>query len=341
MKILIIRFSSIGDIVLTSPVVRCVRKKYPHAELHFCTKKQYAGLVALNPYINKLLLLDDDLDVLIKQIKSEQYTYIIDLHNNLRTRLIKLRVKSKFYAFPKINIKKWLAVNFKNVKVLPPVHVVDRYFEAVKNLEVYNDNEGLNFFTPEVKLEDIAPQLKPHDYIAVAIGAQFATKQMPAEKIISLCLKINYPVVLLGGKNDTAMGEQISLACGHVLNFCGKLNIYESAGLIKNAALVISHDTGMMHIAAAYQKTIVSLWGSTIPEFGMYPYFGKTLSNSELLSAKNSENRNLFISEVNGLSCRPCSKIGFKQCPKKHFNCMNRQDEFKIMGFIEKALSIR
>lgn len=341
MKILVIRFSSIGDIVLTSPVIRCLRKKFPEAEIHYCTKKQYVDVVALNPNINKLHLLENSLNTLVNELKKEKYTHIIDLHNNLRTRIIKLQVKSKYSTYNKLNIKKWRAVNFKNISVLPFIHIVDRYFEAVKNLGVENDHLGLDFFNGETVLENFAPELSHTNYIAFAIGAQFATKQMPVEKIISLCKKINRPVVLLGGNNDVENGIKISSNCATVINLCGKLTLYQSAQVVKNAALVISHDTGMMHIAAAYNKKIISLWGNTIPEFGMYPYYGKTLLKEDLNAARNGTSDVLLISEVENLNCRPCSKIGYRQCPKKHFSCMNMHNEEKIIDFIEKVLLAR
>ena len=130
----------------------------------------------------------------------------------------------------------------------------------------------------------------------------------------------------MGGKEEKEIGERLNnLYPEKIINYCGKININESAYVVKNAACVITHDTGMMHIAAAFKKRIISVWGNTIPEFGMYPYFGSKNTDAELHSN---------IIEVKGLSCRPCSKIGFAKCPKGHFKCMNEIDLDKISGLV-------
>jgi ADP-heptose:LPS heptosyltransferase len=122
-------------------------------------------------------------------------------------------------------------------------------------------------------------------------------------------------VVLLGGKEDVATAKEIAAACGaQVIDFCGKITLAQSAWLVKNAALVQTNDTGLMHIAAAFHKPIISYWGNTLPAFGMTPYYGK-LGKDEIYPAQFIENKDL--------ACRPCSKIGFKACPKGHFKCMD------------------
>ena len=137
-----------------------------------------------------------------------------------------------------------------------------------------------------------------------------STKRLPVKKIISICKKISQPIVLLGGKQDISREYRIANAVGDkVFNACGKYSLNESAAFVKHAAKIITHcDTGLMHIAAAFKKEIISVWGNTIPEFGMSPY----------LSDPNSK-----IVQVKNLSCRPCSKLGFEKCPKGHFKCMN------------------
>ncbi|HEV2830391.1 MAG TPA: glycosyl transferase, partial [Hanamia sp.] len=185
MKFLIIRFSSIGDIVLTTPVVRCLRKKYPEASIHYLTKKKFAAIVQSNPYIDKVLLLADDLDGTIEEIRDEKYHYIIDLHHNLRTLQIKQSLKKTvFYSFNKLNIEKWIYTNFK-INRMPQAHIVDRYMATVTKLGVINDGLGLDYFIPEkdkVKEKDI-PFSHVHGYVAIAIGAAHNTKKLPLEKL--------------------------------------------------------------------------------------------------------------------------------------------------------------
>ncbi|MFN3489230.1 MAG: glycosyltransferase family 9 protein [Emticicia sp.] len=300
-KFLILRFSSIGDIVLTTPVIRCIKTQYPDAEVHFATKKQFKVLVENNPYIDKYYLLEKSLNSFIKTLQSEDYDYIIDLHNNLRTSIIKLRLGKKSFSFDKLNFKKWLLVNLK-INQMPDVHIVDRYLETVESLGIKNDLKGLDYFIPEkdkVQIND--------SYVAYAIGGQHFTKKLPTKKIIEVCQKIDGKIMLLGGKEDSPAAEEIEKALGNkIINACGKYNLNQSASLVQQADYIITHDTGLMHIASALKKKVISIWGNTVPEFGMYPYL------TEFTIIENKE-----------LSCRPCSKIGYTQCPKGHFKCMN------------------
>ena len=332
MKFLIIRFSSIGDIVLTTPVVRCLRKTYPDAEIHYLTKRSFKGIVEHNPYINKIHLLEEDLDTVIESLKQEDFNFIIDLHHNVRTLKVKRALKKvKAFSFNKLNVEKFIYTNFK-INNLPKKHIVDRYFECIKPLRVPDDGMGLDYFIPDtdkVKQEDI-PTSHSAGYIAIVIGAALATKKMPVHKLKALCAAIDHPVVLLGGKEDYLDGKNIA---GEdeikIYNACGKFNLNESADLVRNAKVIVTHDTGLMHIAAAFQKPIVSVWGNTVPDFGMYPYYGK------------KSNQHFDVVEINKLWCRPCSKIGYKKCPLGHFKCMERIDVNEIVNLVEARLGAK
>ncbi len=323
-KILIIRFSSIGDIVLTTPVPRALKTQLD-VEVHYCTKKQYEMVLEGNPYIDKIHVLDDNLDALIKELQDEHFDYIIDLHHNLRTLIFKQRLQVDSYSFPKLNVEKWLMVNFK-INKLPNVHIVDRYMETVKPLGVKKDTLGLDYFIPdrdEVE-RDWLPETHRQEYIAYAIGAQFYTKRMPVDRMIELCDRINKPIILLGDQSDWEVGEEVAHFFARnrktaayepqllemnkkaiVYNACGKFNLNQSASILRGARFVFTHDTGLMHIAAAFKKTIFCIWGNTIPAFGMYPYQTR-----------------FTVLENNRLACRPCSKIGYSKCPRGHFKCM-------------------
>lgn len=330
MKILILRFSSIGDIILTTPVIRCIKKQIPNADIHYCTKKAFVSILENNPYLDKIIPLENSFAELKSRLKAENYDHIIDLHNNLRTLRIKLSFlfSSKIGSFDKINLKKLQAVKFKKLSALPNIHIVDRYFSATKKLGVVNDNLGLNyFFPPNFTCKDL-PQEFAQNYIAFVIGAQFQTKQLPVSKAIEICQKSpKQKFVIVGGKEDFQRGKAIAEACSNVLNVCGEYSLDGSAFLVKNARLVISNDTGLMHIAAAFNKKINSVWGNTIPEFGMYPYMPQ-------------HPENYSIHEVKNLTCRPCSKIGYKACPKEHFNCMEKQNVEEIVGKINDFESV-
>ena len=308
LKILVVRFSSIGDIVLTTPVVRMLKKQL-NAEIHFLTKSVYVSLFKNNPYIDSVYQIDDSINEIIADLKKEKYDYIIDLHHNLRTQILKFRLGVPSRSFKKLNLEKFMLTTFKRDS-LPKVHILDRYLDAVTNLGVKNDNKGLDFFLSDADKVELS--LFPKEYIAFVIGGQYSTKMLPDKKIISIIKKVEKPVLLIGGSEDAARGEQIIAQTENTINTCGKYSLLQSAFLIQQAQSVITHDTGMMHIAAAFKKKIYSVWGNTVPAFGMYPY--KADENSKII-------------EVKGLSCRPCSKIGYDKCPKGHFKCMQEIDE--------------
>jgi len=322
MKFLIIRFSSIGDIVLTTPVVRCLKQQVVTAEVHYLTKAVYRPLVESNPYVDKIHCLDNNWNQLMEELEREDFDYIIDLHHNLRTLKVKRRLGKKTYAFDKLNIRKWIYTNFHK-NVMPDKHIVDRYLETVAPFGVQHDGGGLDYFIPEkdrVKENDI-PASHHAGYIGIVLGAAHNTKKLPLHKWKDLCHRIDHPLILLGGKEDKAAGDQVAAIDPHkIYNACGKFSIHESADLIRRAKLIITHDTGLMHIAAAFRKPVISIWGNTVPEFGMYPYYGQR-------AVRQDDKAALYdVTEVRPLACRPCSKIGYDKCPLGHFRCMEEID---------------
>jgi ADP-heptose:LPS heptosyltransferase len=327
MKFLIIRFSSIGDIVLTTPVVRCLKSQVATAELHFLTKKNFAPIFKANPYIHKMHYLEEDIAATIESLKREDFDYVIDLHHNVRTLKVKRALRKKSFSFNKLNIEKWLHVNFK-WNVLPGIHIVDRYLETVAQFGVRNDGKGLDYFIPDdqhIKEEDI-PTTHLAGYIGLVVGGAHGTKQYPLHKLKEFCSQIHHPVMVLGGKEDKWIGDELSqLDSYKIYNACGKFSLNESADLVRRSKLVVANDTGLMHIAAAFKKPVLSLWGNTVPEFGMYPYYGSTSNQSPKF-------------EVRNLSCRPCSKIGYNECPLGHFKCMEMIDPIALMKKAEEII---
>jgi len=318
-KFLIIRFSSIGDIVLTTPIIRCIKNANKNNMVHYLTKNSYAALLTGNSNLDKIFSIQRNINEVLDELKTENYDYIIDLHNNLRSTIVKLKLNVKSFSFNKLNFKKWLYVKTK-LNYLPSIHIVDRYLDTLSALKIRNDGKGLDFTIEENVSIDV-PQTHQENYVAFVIGGAHATKKMPRDKILTICKQIQQPILLIGGPQDKAVADFILKECGaKIFNTCGKFNLQQSALAIKKANVVITHDTGMMHIAAALNKKIISVWGNTVPEFGMYPY---------LTGVEKSENN--IIIEVKNLKCRPCSKIGYDMCPKGHFNCMNKIDENEII----------
>ena len=324
-KVLVIRFSSIGDVVLTTPIIRCLKSQINTVEVHVLTKVQFSPIFSANPNVDKVYALNNNEKELVKQLRSENYSHIIDLHKNIRSNYFKQKLKVRSTSFSKLNVQKWLAVNLKTWS-LPDVHVVDRYFEAVRSLDVKNDQKGIDYFIPSDEELCLKEYFGSNPFLAVTVGAKFATKALPLDKMCAILAQTDIKnIALLGGKEDQdkAMSIEKSLKTKNIKNFCGLLSLNQSASVIRQSKVVLAHDTGLMHIAAAFKTPIVSVWGSTTPTFGMYPY-------------RPNQKETFTVHEVNNLACRPCSKIGYQKCPKKHFKCMENQNNEEIVAQIQR-----
>ena len=324
-KILIVRFSSIGDIVLTTPVLRQLKQQLDgETEIHYLTKASFAPIVESIPYVHKVWHFEDNLDALIEELKKEEFDYLIDLHKNFRSSKVKNHLKLLTFSFDKLNWEKWLLVNF-GINKMPDIHIVDRYLSSAKSFDLNDDGKGLDYFIPpheEIEIGALHSELKK-GYLVWVLGAAHPGKRLSSERTISILKSVKHPVVLLGGKAEEEMAKEVDAAVGsHSFNFCGQLSIHGSASVIKQAAVVVSPDTGMMHIAAALKKNIISLWGCTVPELGMYPY--RPGEQSVML-------------QPHGLSKRPCSKLGDK-CKYKGY-CINRIDEQEVTSAIDKIFT--
>ena len=260
-----------------------------------------------------------------EELKLQQYDHVIDLQRNNKSGRLRRKLGRPSSTFPKLNIQKFLLTQFK-INRLPKIHVVDRYFMAVKELGVKNDGEGLDFFLN--KEEDVFAKeqitLLRSNYIALVLGATYFTKRIPLVKLEEIISGTKSTVVLLGGPDEAEAGERLAKKFSNVVNTAGHSTFQQSAHYIKNASAVITSDTGLMHIAAAFNKRTITVWGNTVPDFGMYAYMPKHPGN------------NIMI-ENNTLTCRPCSKLGFQKCPKGHFKCMLEHDAKRISKLAEQS----
>lgn len=303
-------------------MIRQLKNQLKDAEIHYLTKQKHTSLLKASPYIDKLFWFDKKLDEILPVLKDEGYDFVIDLHNNIRSLKVKRALGAKSFSFKKLNVEKWLLVNLK-INKLPNIHIVERYLDTIKKLGVKDDQQGLDYFIPEEDRFDIRQLPEPFQkkYIAVILAGTYFTKRLPAEKYFKLVKNAGYNFVLLGGENEVPLANAImEQVDGNVIDYCNQLNINQSASVVKQAKLVISNDTGLMHIAAAFNKKILSIWGNTVPQLGMHPY----------LSAEGSK-----ILEVANLKCRPCSKLGKHDCPKKHFRCMYDISEIAMLNWVE------
>ncbi len=319
-RILVIRFSSIGDIILTTPVLRHLKAQLDgEVELHFLTKVVFRPILELNPNVDRIWTMGKDLEPVLKELEEIEFDYVVDLHRNLRTALVKRKVKGLYMTFEKLNFEKWLLVNL-HIDRLPRIHIVDRYMAAIKPFGVIDDGKGLDYFIPESCFVDLKPwSFTGGDYVAWVIGAAHPGKCFSASKVLSVLNRYEGKVVLIGGPEDKALAEEImSKTRGSVLNMVGRCSLHESAWLMKQSRVVVTPDTGMMHIASALKKRIFSLWGCTVPEFGMYPYHPGEGS---------------MIFEPIGMTKRPCSKLG-DRC-KYPVNCIEQIDEEELLKAME------
>ncbi|MBY0480028.1 MAG: glycosyltransferase family 9 protein [Chitinophagaceae bacterium] len=326
MKFLVIRFSSIGDIVLTTPAIRCLKQQVAGAEVHFLSKSNFKAVTEGNPYIDKFFYFKNDLSALIQELKKEQYDYIIDLHNNFRSKRICLALRSKVLTYHKERFQKFLLTKLR-INRMSGRHIVERSVDTLAPLGVLNDGKGMDFFIPpnqEISLNDLPV---PHmlGYVAIVIGASYYTKKLPIHKLRELCTAIEFPIILVGGKEDFAEGEAVaSIDSIRIYNACGKYSLQESADLVRKSKLVISNDTGLQHIACAFNKPVLAIWGGTSPLLNMEPYYANT---------EKGRYQNFIVPD---LSCQPCSNFGLKACPKGHFNCMEKQDIAAIADSTKK-----
>lgn len=303
-KFLIIRLSSLGDCLLTTPFLRSLKKQYPDSNIDYITKNNYADVFKFNPRISNLYLYDgNNFSDLKKIIQNNHYDVIVDLQNNLVSRFLIFGIKAKKYFYHHGSFKKFLLVKFK-INLLKDYKSVPRkYADIYPELEL--DLDGLEIFYPN----EIKPQInQDKKNIAFAPGARHFTKRWPEEYFIRLGKILsnnNYNVILLGGKDDKEICDNIHKELKESINLAGENNLLQMAANLKNCSVLVCNDSGLMHLSCAVKTPVVAIFGSTVKEFGFSPY----------------KNKNIII-ENEGLYCRPCSQIGKDHCPEKHFKCM-------------------
>jgi ADP-heptose:LPS heptosyltransferase len=316
MRLLFIRFSSIGDIVLTTPVIRCAKQQIPGVEIHFLTKLSMKEVTEANPYIDHFHYLDKDINEIIPSLKQQMFDAVIDLHHNQRTWRIKRALGVKSFSYKKLSIQKIILTTF-GIDLLKKQHVTKRYLETLQSFGVVDDGKGLDYFIPNhtISVLNDLPEIFKSGYVGLVIGASYFNKKMPLEKLTDLIESIQSPIVLIGGPDDQKVAKALQAAfANRVFNACGEYSINESAMFVKHAQFIVAHDTGFLHVACAFNKPTVTIWGATTP----------ALQFSALYPASSTVPR--FDAIVPNLKCQPCAKQGANHCPKKHFNCMQLQN---------------
>ncbi len=337
LKFLVIRFSSIGDVILTTPLVRSLRAKYPGSRIDFLVKKEFAAVLVQNPNINDIITFDKragkgELARVRNLVRQNAYTHIIDVQRNIRSVYIASGSGAKISGFSKKIMARDLLIRFKiNIyKEIKPVYL--RYFEAVEALGVGYDGKGTEVFPPVSESRSVQELLIQNKFtsqtplLVVAPGAHWENKRWPAEKFAAaadiFCLQTGAQTILIGGKGDVEICNLVkSRMSASSLNLAGKLSLMGSAAILGHAVMVFTNDTGMLHMAQAMNASVVAVYGPTTRELGFFP-----------LPVKSR------VAETD-ISCRPCTQKGLHYCPKKHFRCMNDIKPETVSGLAKELLN--
>ena len=317
LKILVIRFSSIGDIVLTTPIIRCL-KLQTNAEIDFLTKTNYKEIIISNPNISEVYCISKYSKTL-EVLRSKGYDIVIDLQNNFRSLKLRLQLGVKSYTYSKKSFKRYLLIYF-GVNLLND-HVVDRYFTSVEKLNISNDNKGIDYFVTSKGFNiDFNTE---QDYICWCIGGTYEQKKLSVKQITDVVSKIELPILFIGGKAEREISSEIinKSKRTNLFDLCGNTSIDESAYLMKNSTLILTNDTGMMHLASAFSVPIISFWGCTKPSLGFAPYF------------PNVKSENI----ITDLSKNPCSKHG-RHCRFQNQGCIKDINSNIIFNAVERLL---
>lgn len=318
-NVLVVRFNSIGDIVLTSPVISRL-----HAEgykVHYLTKKVFSELLENNPKVGQCWVLEDSLSKVIEELSDHSFKFVIDLHNNYRSKRVCKAISAPTYRLSKERIGMWLLTNF-GIRNTSERHIVHRFLDVLSPLRLSSRSEKLEFYTESESIEYLA---LPEEYLAVAVGAAWSTKQIPTAKQIEIIEQSKWKnIVLLGGPDEKEMADEIvSGTSKKITNLVGDLSITQSGLVVKDASVLLTGDTGLMHIAAAVETPTVAVFGSTHPVLGYTPF---------------TDEKNYYIIQNESLGCRPCTKQGKSACPKGHFKCMLDLDFKDLVTKIDKYI---
>jgi len=317
MRILILRFSSMGDILLATPVLDILKEKYPDCQIDWVVNKKFEDVLNTNPLINKLIIFQDSesLKNIRREISVSDYDFIFDLHKNSKTYYL-TRNKKNVFRYNKRVFERFMLVYFKKKynKIIPAAKM---YFQALEKAGISTPDNWKLTFEINKEIEEAAVKkfnLTNNSYIAIIPGASYSTKMWPKEYFRDLVIKIGnsdlvYKKIFLLGKGvkEESAGKFITEGNeAHCTDLMGKLSLQETAVILKYSRLVVTNDNGPMHLAECFNKKIIAIFGCTTEEFGFYPY--------------STEYK---IIENKGLRCRPCTHFGRNECPDKHFKCMN------------------
>ncbi|MGF6907555.1 glycosyltransferase family 9 protein [Fusobacterium sp. PH5-44] len=311
MKILIIRLSSIGDVILTTPIIKAFKEKYPDSQIDFLVLSQFKDAISGNPLINNIYLFDKEkndgykkIKEFSKELKKESYDYIFDLHNKFRSKIIRKNIGVKTYIYKKRKMWKSLLVKMHLIKYKVDNTIIKNYYGAFNDFDLDYKGEKLDFFFENFDLKKVESY---KGYGVISPGASKNTKKWPAEYYGELAkklfIKYGKPIVIIGGKEDIESAKIIKeIAKEGVIDLTGQLSLKESGALLSQSKFLVCNDSAPFHISRSYSIINFVIFGPTSPE--MFDF---------------NESDNLIFAQE---KCSPCSLHGDKSCPKGHFKCM-------------------
>jgi lipopolysaccharide heptosyltransferase II len=335
-RILIIRLGAIGDVLLSTPVVRVLSERFPELRIDFLTKEAYISILKNHSNLNRVIGFSQKrgfraLHEILRFIRRGKYDAVVDLQNNLRSRIFTRFSGVKFRkTFHSGRIKRFFLVHFRwNVyRDIQPVPL--KYLRTVRDLGAEDDGKGLDLFVEPAAERSVRAKFKKtgvrssEPILALAPGAGRATKRWPCEQFANVGLHFvrkGFQVVILGGPKDADACESVrSRMSDSSVSFCGILTLQETAALLKHSVLLVTNDTGLMHMASALKKKTVAIFGPTTRHFGFFPF------------------RSPAAVVETDLRCRPCSYHGTEHCPKRHFRCMLAISSAEVIGAAERVL---
>lgn len=303
-KILICRLSSLGDILLVTPVIDEIKKQNPQVQIDFMIKEKFVESIYYNPNIENIIKYQDySFTKLRKKISSENYDLILDFQNNLRTQLIFSLIRTRKKSIRKPTLKKLLLVKFK-INLLQENFSIPNLYATTAEVKLSNESR-LSFYDESGRL---TRNDEKKNIIGFCPGARHFTKIWPESYFADLGKLLNQSglkVYLFGGKMEREICRRLQSQIPNSIDYSTENDLYQTARQMKSCDLIVTNDSALMHLASAINIPIVAIFGSSVKNFGFTPF-----------NVKN------IIVENSDLKCRPCSHIGRKVCPQKHFKCM-------------------